>query len=126
MRGVQYAWAGNGVSEMLVASGLATVGAGGLEGATRGKETGKETGKAMSEPLLHVPGGLATLKVADAVRITRRANLTSPAAARRVEPFWEWYDYPAKLGGAWGAATPRPRTWQLSALEGQSCVSTGG
>ena len=102
LRGVQYAWAGNGVSEMLVASGLATVGAGGLEGATRGKETGKETGKAMSEPVLHVPGGLATLKVADAVQITRRANLTSPAAARRVEPFWEWYDYPAKLGGGVG------------------------
>jgi hypothetical protein len=95
--GVQYAWAGSGVSEMLVASGLATVGAGGLEGATTGKEAA-----GTPEPLLHVPGGLAMLKVADAVRITRRANLTSPAAARRVEPFWEWYDYPAKLGGGVG------------------------
>ena len=82
------------MSEMLVASGLATVGAGDLEGATTGKEAA-----GTPEPLLHVPGGLATLKVADAVRITRRANLTSPVAARRVEPFWEWYDYPAKLGG---------------------------
>ena len=79
-RGYYHNWVGADLIRMLVASELAI---------------------RTSKGALRIPGGLRSLRVADAVRVTTSRGLTTAKAAQAANSaqhgLWEWYSYPSKF-----------------------------
>ena len=80
-RGYYHNWVGADLIRMLVASELAI---------------------RTSKGALRIPGGLRSLRVADAVRVTASRGLTTAKAAHEAansaqHGLWEWYSYPLQI-----------------------------